>query len=186
MLHCPRLLTILVTVTVLSVRSTHLIKSKAAKNFLKSREEVKKNIVDEWNEVNDDDSTFAATDFLGELEGPTSPRIYPPNIPKLYPDCKYVDISNHFPDKSILIDFNNGRLGNQISSLASTLSLALELDLTPMITHKTSQFLKKYFQDQLVVDILESRFCSPWSDLTFEKLQDKSGNTGEVLLKYYL
>ena len=185
MLHCnTRLLLILFAVTILCVRSSQLIKSKAAKNFLKAKEEVKENVVNEWKKLNeDDDSTYTATDFLGQLGGPTSPRIYPPNIPELYPDCQFVDIDNYVPDRSILIDFNNGRLGNQISSLASTLSLAGELGLTPMITHNTNQFLSRYFTilDQSVLDILESKYCSPWSDLTFEKLQDKSGEKGEYI-----
>ena len=120
---------------------------------------------------------------LRSLDGPTSELLYLRDIPSHYKQCQNVEPGTFHPDPSLLIDFNNGRLGNQMSSLASTICLATELGLQPMMIHKTFKFLDKYFNiasAPVKAEIIESRFCAPWSDLQFTALEKRSGIKGET------
>ena len=87
--------------------------SKCTQNFLKAREETKNNVADEWHESGD--PAFSLASFVAELGGPNSPGLYPENISQLYPNCRHLDGTKFFPESRMLIDFNNGRLGNQVS-----------------------------------------------------------------------
>ena len=153
--------------------------SKCAQNHLKAKAETLQGISEEW----DNSKSININEFLTQVEGPRSPMIYPKNIPELYPECQRVNIDEFYPDPSLLVDFNNGRLGNQISSLASTFCLAKEEGLRPMTTHKTFQHLSQYFANiSSNVEILESKFCSPWSDLDFVKIDKINGQSGQALV----
>ena len=153
--------------------------SKCAQNHLNAKEETRKAVLEEW----ENSQMVDINEFLSEVRGPRSPLTYPANIPELYPSCRRVNIQEHSPDPSLLVDFNNGRLGNQISSLASTVCLAEEHGLRPMVTHKTSQHLSQYFTNiSSKVDILESKFCSPWSDLEFVSIEKMTGSSGQTLV----
>ncbi len=41
---------------------------------------------------------------------------------------------------------NNGRLGNQLSSLATLLALSSDLDLVPVLTARQEAIISRYFQ----------------------------------------
>ena len=61
------------------------------------------------------------------------------NLPDIYAaQCKIVEASkdSFSNEQSFVVDFNNGRLGNQISSFASVLALAKRTGLRPMLTHR--------------------------------------------------
>ena len=156
--------------------------SKCAQNFIKAREDNERNFKEEWQGWKDDKYDDINT-FLGQLDSPTSPRLYPANIAQLYPGCVRVDRDSYSPSPSILVDFNNGRLGNQISGVASIYCLAAAAHLTPLITHKTFTVLDTYFKHlDGHLGILESRFCAPWKDLKFETLDNIRGSDGQVLV----
>ena len=71
---------------------------------------------------------------------------------------------------------------NQISSLASTYCKAQDNHLRAMITHKTYKILNEYFVNILdFVEILESQFCSPWSDLSFDSIDNIEKNSSTIL-----
>ena len=167
---------IIMTVAISSLVEGKL--SKCAQNHLKAKAETHRGITEEWA----NSESLNINEFLTQVEGPRSPLIYPKNIPELYPECQKVNIAEFSPDPSLLVDFNNGRLGNQISSLASTICLAREQGLRPMTTHKTFQHLSQYFTNiSTHVDILESKFCSPWSDLNFVSISKMKGTSGQAL-----
>ena len=147
---------------------------------MKSKEDTQNRYREEWKGWEDEKYDDINT-FLGQLDSPSSPRQYPANIPQLYPHC--VNVDSYSPSPSILIDFNNGRLGNQISGVASVLCLATTLGITPMMTHKTFKVLDTYFENiDRRVKILESKFCAPWKDLKFDKLDKIQGSEGQVLV----
>ena len=51
-----------------------------------------------------------------------------------------------------------------------------------MITHKTYKILNEYFVNILdFVEILESQFCSPWSDLSFDSIDNIEKNSSTIL-----
>ena len=153
--------------------------SKCAQNHLKNKAETLQGISEEWEKSGKVD----IHEFMAQVEGPSSPMIYPKNIPELYPECRRVTKDDFSLEQSLLVDFNNGRLGNQISSLASTICLAKEQGLRPMTTHKTAQHLGQYFTNiSTKVDILESKFCSPWSDLDFVHTNKIKGRSGQALI----
>ena len=153
--------------------------SKCAQNHLKNKAETLQGISEEW----ENSGRVDIHEFLTQVEGPSSPMIYPKNIPELYPECRRVTKDDFSRDQSLLVDFNNGRLGNQISSLASTICLAKEQGLRPMTTHKTVQHLGQYFTKiSTKVDILESKFCSPWSDFDFVHVNKLNGRLGQALI----
>lgn len=169
--------TVIITVAINGLVDGKL--SKCAQNHLKAKAETHRGITEEWN----NSQSLDINEFLTQVEGPRSPLIYPKNIPELYPECQRVNIAEYSPDPSLLVDFNNGRLGNQISSVASTICLAKEQGLRPLTTHKTSQHLSQYFSNiSTKVDILESKFCSPWSDLDFVNINKMKGRSGQALL----
>ena len=60
------------------------------------------------------------------------------NLPDIYKTrCKTVASKDSFSgEQSFVVDFNSGRLGNQISSFASVLALARRTGLRPMLTHR--------------------------------------------------
>ena len=126
---------------------------------------------------------FDVVDVLGGLEGPSSERVYLQDIPSKYKECQYFAPGTFNPNPSILIDFNNGRLGNQMSSLASTICLAAELGLRAMMTDRTFSFLAEYFTKLTSrAEVLESRLCSPSTDLQFTALAARRGTSGQVLV----
>ena len=148
-------------------------KSKCIQNFLKDQSELAD--VD-TGEPSDE---YNLAQVLGDMEGPTSELGYLANIPSMYKECRYYAPGSFSPDPSLLIDFNNGRLGNQMSSLASTLCLAKELGLTPMMTQRTFVFLSEYFTNSsLQAEVLEARLCSPWT-VEFTGLERRKGTAGE-------
>ena len=155
------------------------MKPKCIQNFLKDRavrqeEEKLGTGGTETSEIN-------LQKVLRSLDGPTSELVYLRDIPSHYKQCQYFAPGTFHPDPSLLIDFNNGRLGNQISSLASIICLAAELGLKPMMIHRTFRFLDKYFKNiTTLVEIIESKFCSPWSDLQFTALEKRTGTKGET------
>ena len=66
-----------------------------------------------------------------------------------------------------------------MSSLASTLCLARQNQMRPMMTHITAELLSIYFTNIAdTVQILESQFCSPWKDLSFVNFDKMIGNKG--------
>ena len=66
-----------------------------------------------------------------------------------------------------------------MSSLASTLCLARQNKMRPMMTHITAELLSTYFTNIAdTVQILESQFCSPWKDLSFVNIDKMIGNKG--------
>ena len=168
------------------VSSSVKTKPKCIQNFLKDRE-VRQ---DDDNRLGPGSEEINLRRVLRSLDGPTSELLYLRDIPSHYKHCQYFDPGTFHPDPSLLIDFNNGRLGNQMSSLASTICLAEELGLKPMMIHRTFQFLDEYFNltatSPALVEIIESKFCSPWSDLQFTALEKRTGTKGEKELLCYL
>lgn len=159
------------------VFSTMKTKPKCIENFLKERvvrEDEDTRVVPGTDEIN-------LQKVLRSLDGPTSKLLYLRDIPSHYKQCQYFAPGTFYPDPSFLIDFSNGRLGNQMSSLASVICLATELGLRPMIIHKNFKFLDTYFTNiTSVVEIVESRLCSPWSDVQFTALEGRTGTKGET------
>ena len=155
--------------------------SKCAQNFLKNKEETREKTLEEWRKW-DDDEAIELSGVLGQLDNPSSRRLYPDSIRDLYPECGHVDRDNYSPSPSILIDFNNGRLGNQISSVASTFCLAKKMKMSAFMVHKTKIFLEPFFDsldDHL--QVLESKFCEPWADLNFQHISKMKSNQGQIL-----
>ena len=152
-------------------------KSKCIQNFLKGQSELPGPDVGETSEE------YNLAEVLEDLEGPRSEGSYLENIPSKYKECQYFTPGSFSPDPSFLIDFNNGRLGNQMSSLASPLCLARELGLTPVVTHRTFAFLSEYFTiPSHRAEVLEARLCSPWTDVEFTALERRRGTAGQVLV----
>ena len=166
------------------VFSSVKIKPKCIQNFLKERD-VRKG---EDKILGSGSEEINLQKVLRSLDGPTSELLYLRDIPSHYEDCQYFDPGTFHPDPSLLIDFNNGRLGNQMSSLASIICLAAELGLKPMMIHRTFEFLDKYFSNitnsPAMVEIMESKFCSPWSDLQYTALERRTGTKGETKLLF--
>ena len=155
------------------------MKPKCIQNFLKDRavSEEKERLGTGGTET----SEINLQTVLRSLDGPTSELVYLRDIPSHYKQCQYFDPGTFYPDPSLLIDFSNGRLGNQMSSLASVICLAAELGLKPMMIHKNFKFLERYFPNITSrVDIVESRLCSPWSDVQFTALEHRMGTKGET------
>ena len=152
-------------------------KPKCIENFLKERV-VRK---DEDERLGSGTEEINLQKVLRSLDGPTSELLYLRDIPSHYKQCQYFEPGTFRPDPSLLIDFNNGRLGNQMSSLASVICLAAELGLKPMMIHKNFKFLERYFPNITSrVEIVESRLCSPWSDVQFTALEKRTGTKGET------
>ena len=70
---------------------------------------------------------------------------------------------------SIVTEFTNGRLGNQMSSYATLLGAGWSLGLRPMMVHDNYLLLSKYFKN-ISMDIIEEQFCDHCRDITFWKL----------------
>ena len=156
-------------------------KPKCIENFLKDRV-VRK---DEDRRLEPGSEEINLQKVLRSLDGPTSELLYLRDIPSHYKQCQYFAPGTFYPDPSLLIDFNNGRLGNQMSSLASIICLATEMGLKPMMIYKNFKFLNKYFTNITSrVEILESRLCSPWSDVKYTALDKRTGTKGEA--QFYL
>ena len=74
-------------------------------------------------------------------------------------------------ESSFLSDFNNGRLGNQLSSFASVYALSKARGLRPMLTHRCKTTLSTYFTS-IDLPVLEKTYCNPCAHLKFHNLKE--------------
>ena len=155
-------------------------KSKCAKNFLKTQEAIRQNVENDENLSRTVEQDLDIDKIINEIGTGKSPCIYSKNAHEVKRNCKNVNFNELQQSQSILIDFNNGRLGNQMSSFASTFALSKQLNVKQMLTHHTYTLLSKYFSLS-EVNILESQFCNPCGDLQFTRVEEASGSFGQVL-----
>ena len=83
-------------------------------------------------------------------------------------------------EKSFLVDFNNGRLGNQISSFASVFALATLTGLRMMLTDRCQTILSTYFTNLSSFPVLEQTYCRPCTQFNFRPLLLEE-NTAPIL-----
>jgi len=110
----------------------------------------------------------------------TSPCIYSEGAEKIFIKCNNFYDKDFKQNQSILIDFNNGGLGNQMSSFASVFSLSQELNLQQMLTYRSFKMLSTYFDD-FKAKILEDFFCNPCVDLDFIGIEENFEPTGNAV-----
>jgi len=147
------------------------IKSKCVATFLNSRstksESFRNTIEDrEYNAgEGSQDAEPYIHNFIGQLGSAHSPCTISDNVPDAN-YCSYSNKGQNSDGRSILVDFNNGRLGNLLSSFASVFSLSRQLDLQTVFPYRTIRELNKWF-DLPPQIILESEYCNPCQSLKF-------------------
>lgn len=94
---------------------------------------------------------------------------------------------------SIICSFGQGRLGNQLSSLATLLSFSQKFHLVPVITMEQSRLLNFYFElelpenstkiqvleqnfDQYFTSVFGRRLCRLWWDTPWEQVDKVNNN----------
>jgi len=94
------------------------------------------------------------------------------NLPQSYAEeCKSLKFEVDMKtEPSFLTDFNNGRLGNQLSSFASVYALSKARGLRPMLTHRCKTALSSYFAN-IDLPVLEKTYCYPCAHLKFHNLE---------------
>ena len=136
--------------------------SKCMKNHMKTN-----HIREREQNLGDDDMEpkFTISTVLDQTIGNCVPAF---SLPDIYSaQCATLAAS----EKSFLVDFNNGRLGNQISSFASVFALAKSTGLRPMLTHSCQTTLSTYFTN-ISLPVLEQTFCDPCTQFNFHPLED--------------
>ena len=142
--------------------------SKCMKNHMKANqmleEEQKQNHPDHMK------PKFTISTVLDETIGNC---VTESHLPSIYSaQCKMLTSKDALAsDQSFLVDFNNGRLGNQISSLASVFSLAKLTGLRPMLTHRCKAALSTYFTN-ISLPVLEQTYCQPCNHINFLPLEE--------------
>ena len=139
--------------------------SKCMKNHMKTN-----HIREQEQNLGDDDMEpkFTISTVLDETIGNCVPA---PTVPAIYSaECKTLTSEDAFAsEKSFLVDFNNGRLGNQLSSFASVFALAKLTGLRVMLTHSCQTILSTYFSN-LPFPVLEQTYCHPCTQFNFHPL----------------
>jgi len=156
--------------------------SKCAENFLKSREQIKTELDREEKLLKEAKFDLDLDKIVSGIGNGKSPCISSKNVQEIYKNCRNIVFEEFQQNKSILIDFSNGRLGNQMSSFASTFALSRQLNLKQIMTHHRHTMLSKYFQLSKEPEILESHFCSPCKDLQFLPVSSAADHLGQVLV----
>ena len=156
--------------------------SKCAENFLKSREQIKTELDREEKLLKEAKFDLDLDKIVSGIGNGKSPCISSKNVQEIYKNCRNIVFEEFQQNKSILIDFSNGRLGNQMSSFASTFALSRQLNLKQIMTHHRHTMLSKYFQLSKEPGILESHFCSPCKDLQFLPVSSAADHLGQVLV----
>ena len=123
---------------------------------------------EEHHLIRKEDDIAKPLDVFSVLEEVAGECVKTPNLPDSYLlSCGTLQPA----DKSILTDFNNGRLGNQLTSLASVVAMARLTGLQPVISHRCYSAITAIFED-LSLPVLEGTFCSACSQLHFQRLLD--------------
>ena len=175
---CPRLLVIFVTMKPHNSQESLGKMSKCARNYLKSQETMRQEAKSESEQLEEGGDHFDNFKMMRELGNGMSPCIYSEKAHMVNRNCKNIKLFQE--SKSILIDFNNGRLGNQMSSFASTFAVSKVLNIKQMLTFTTYLLLSKYF-NLPEENILEQEFCDPCNFLEFTPIQEASGSFGQAL-----
>jgi len=151
--------------------------SKCAKNFLKSKETRRQ---DAEKELSGSDDYIDIHKIVNELGNGMTPCIHSDQTHTVNKNCKNLKFKDFHGSPSFLIDFNNGRLGNQMSSFASTYAWSRLLNIKQMVTYTTFTILNKYFKLS-EADILEAEYCDPCNDLEFTPLTQNYEQNGQAL-----
>lgn len=151
--------------------------SKCMKNFVQGQESA----MMEAKKQYEDDSvakSMEVGDILAEVGGKC---IVSTGLPASYAEqCQTLTSMKEFQqNSSYLVDFNNGRLGNQLSSFASVYGLSKVTGLRPLLTHRCHTALTTYFTG-VSWPVLERTFCSPCDSLTFQPLPSSPSPQGKI------
>jgi len=146
------------------------LRSKSAQNCLKNSGPYKE------SDLYDDDaqpSQLEHQDLLQGLGTRNSPCTVSKVPANLRTNCTVSDLDSSGAVRMFLVDFNNGRLGNLLSSYASILSLSEQTGLEPIFPYRTISEILKWFQlSSPTKKILESEFCSPCERINFIPLDN--------------
>ena len=143
--------------------------SKCMRNHIKANQ-----IIEQEQNLGDDDDNmepkFTISTILDETSGNCVPASSLHNIYSA--QCATLTSKDALAaEESFLVDFNNGRLGNQISSFASVFALAKLKGLKPMLTHRCQDTLSTYFTN-LTIPVLEQTYCNPCTQFNFQPLHE--------------
>ena len=109
--------------------------SKCMQNHIKAQEYLTEDAV---QRNLDEEEGGAALDVFKVVNEVTGECVKSQNLPQSYEvGCRTIKSeSESKAEPSFVTDFNNGRLGNQLSSFASVYGLAKARGLRPMVTHR--------------------------------------------------
>ena len=146
--------------------------SKCVQNHIKAQEYLSEDAV---QRNLDEEEGGAALDVFKVVNEVTGDCVKSQNLPQSYNvECRTIKSeSESKAEPSFVTDFNNGRLGNQLSSFASIYSLAKAGGLRPMVTHRSMSALSTYFAN-IEVPVLEKTYCNPCIHFKFHKLKENS------------
>ena len=151
--------------------------SKCMQNHIKAQEYLTEDAV---QRNLDEEEGGAALDVFTVVEEVTGKCVKSQNLPQSYEaECRTIKSESEIKaEPSFVTNFNNGRLGNQLSSFASIYGLAKAQGLRPMVTHRCISALSTYFAN-IEVPVLEKTYCNPCTHFKFHKLK-------ENLLSFFL
>lgn len=143
--------------------------SKCMQNHINAREYLEEEAQLRKMEEDDDGPPLDIFTVVNEAAGQCVKNL---NLPQSYAEeCKSLKFEVDMKtEPSFLTDFNNGRLGNQLSSFASVFGLSKERGLRPMLTHRCKASLSTFFTN-FDFPVLEKTYCNPCAHLKFHNLK---------------
>ena len=143
--------------------------SKCMQNHIKAQEYLEGEAVVRHMENEDDGHALDIFTVVNEASGEC---VKSQKLPQSYAEkCKSLKFEDDMKtEPSFLTDFNNGRLGNQLSSFASVFGLSKVNGIRPMLTHRCKDALSLYF-NSIDLPVLEETYCNPCARIKFHNLR---------------
>jgi len=111
-----------------------------------------------------EEPSLSAQNFHGSI----SSCVVSPHVDRT--GCRNIELANGFGDnQTIVTDFTNGRLGNQLSAYATLLGAKYTLGLKPMLLYDNFVQLSKYFKT-VDMPIIDKEVCNYCSDENFKRV----------------
>ena len=157
------------------------IHSKCVTNFLKQQENTIE-LSPPHSSTEEEPAELEIERMRRELGSHGAPCLDSAELATLYPRCQLLSPDQFRSRPSFLVDINNGRLGNQMSSVASGRALAAKLGVRQLVTHFSLNILQEFFLLGEDYAVLEAEFCLPCSTLPFVPVPKQAAPTGQAIL----
>ena len=147
--------------------------SKCMQNHIKAREYLNEE-ARLLRKMEDGDNAGPPLDVFAVVNEAAGECVKNFKLPQSYAEeCKSLEFEVDMKtEPSFLSDFNNGRLGNQLSSFASVYALSKARGLRPMLTHRCKTTLSTFFTS-IDLPVLEKTYCNPCAHLKFLNLKEE-------------